>query len=220
MTEIRNTTEDVKGPGGLLFLAEAMGSRDGGSGAILRQEAEGQRQLVNSDKLPTDMGGPGAQAEFEALGFTFGAEVPGDPLFRTATLPAGWTRQASDHSMHSHILDQHGRRRVGVFYKAAFYDRRADMRLVTPVGYLREVLHDGAAPVLDEVWLTPAVAAETLTALRDEAVDQAADCTRYAASASNPGYWTGREAELRTDAAKAEALLAALAEEVPCSPSS
>ena len=31
--------------------------------------------------------------------------------------------------MWSHIVDAEGRKRVAVFYKAAFYDRRADMRL-------------------------------------------------------------------------------------------
>jgi hypothetical protein len=32
--------------------------------------------------------------------------------------------------MHSDILDEQGRVRVAVFYKAAFYDRRANARLV------------------------------------------------------------------------------------------
>ena len=32
--------------------------------------------------------------------------------------------------MHSDILDDHGRKRVSVFYKAAFYDRRAHAGLI------------------------------------------------------------------------------------------
>ncbi|MFF7198301.1 hypothetical protein ACFZAM_31915 [Streptomyces sp. NPDC008079] len=99
----------------------------GSEGLIESQEAVGQHQFVNSDRMPADL--RGQRAGFEALGFTFGEPDADDPLFMPATLPEGWTRQKSDHDMWSHILDGDGRRRADVFYKAAFFDRRAFARL-------------------------------------------------------------------------------------------
>lgn len=87
-------------------------------------EAAGQRELVRSTKLPTEGSGNPIFAE---MGFVFGAVDPADPLFREATLPSGWQKVGSDHAMYSYIVDTRGIRRVSVFYKAAFYDRRADM---------------------------------------------------------------------------------------------
>ena len=45
---------------GLLFLAEAMGSR-GSDGAIEAMEKRGQQQLVNSDRLPSEFKGDRAE---------------------------------------------------------------------------------------------------------------------------------------------------------------
>jgi hypothetical protein len=104
-------------------------SMDGG---IEQMERAGQRQLVESTALPSDT--RGHDAEFEALGFVFGEQVSGDPLFRETTLPEGWAKDGTDHAMHSVIKDERGIARVGVFYKAAHYDRRADMSL-TNVGW-------------------------------------------------------------------------------------
>lgn len=95
-------------------------------GGIEAQEKRGQMALVNSSNLPKDMS-PSREA-FEKVGFVFGADV--DDLFVSAKLPPGWTRAATGHSMHSDIMDEHGRKRVGVFYKAAFYDRRANCYLI------------------------------------------------------------------------------------------
>lgn len=110
-------------------LLHYLGMQDAGqTDYILGMEAAGQRQLVNSDRLPVRILGA-TLADFEALGFTFGEPEPDDPLFRAATLPAGWTRRGSDHAMWSYIDDETGTPRVAIFYKAAFYDRRAFMRL-------------------------------------------------------------------------------------------
>lgn len=95
-------------------------------GAIEASEARGQAQFVASQSLPTDVRD---RKVFEALGFTFGKPFKDDPLFAPATLPAGWTKRGTSHDMHSEILDEKGRVRAGVFYKAAFYDRKADMSL-------------------------------------------------------------------------------------------
>ena len=42
-------------------------------------------------------------------------------------LPAGWKKQATDHSMWSKLLDESGAVVASIFYKAAFYDRIAEM---------------------------------------------------------------------------------------------
>lgn len=96
---------------------------------IEQMEAEGQRQLVASSLLPADLSPTDEQA-WTDLGFTLGEPADGDPLFRHATLPTGWKREGSDHAMHSYLVDERGIRRVNIFYKAAFYDRRASMTLV------------------------------------------------------------------------------------------
>jgi hypothetical protein len=94
-------------------------------GGIEAQEKRGQMALVNSTDIPKQMS-PSREA-FEKIGFVFGKDV--DELFVSAKLPPGWTRATTGHSMHSDILDEQGRKRVSVFYKAAFYDRRADAYL-------------------------------------------------------------------------------------------
>lgn len=113
----------------LLMLGEAMGPR-GIEGAITEQEANGQREIVNSDVIPTRLNGCTEQ-DLTDLGFTLGEPVDGDPLFRRATLPAGWSRQGSEHALWSYLLDEQGCRRCSIFYKATFYDRRAFLS-ITP----------------------------------------------------------------------------------------
>lgn len=97
------------------------------NGFIEASEARGQQELLASDVLPVEMN-PSREA-FEAVGFKFGEPVQGDELFLEATLPTGWQRQGSDHSMWTYIVDETGRQRVSIFYKAAFYDRSAFMRI-------------------------------------------------------------------------------------------
>lgn len=126
---ITNTSKDIgTAPTGLSAML-------GGPKFIEAQEAQGQRELVKSSLLPADITD---RESFERLGFTFGEPVPGDSLFVNAALPPGWTRQGSDHAMWSYLLDDKGRRRVSVFYKAAFYDRDARMRLDQRYGVGRD----------------------------------------------------------------------------------
>lgn len=102
----------------------------GSTDYILGQEAQGQAQVVNSDRLPTDLGlGQDARSKYEALGFVFGEPDAADPMFTPVTLPEGWSRARTEHSMWSKILDERGVERVSVFYKAAFYDRSAHASL-------------------------------------------------------------------------------------------
>ena len=104
----------------------ALAAMLGASGIIEAQEAQGQRELVRSSVLPAEIAD---RASFERLGFTFGEPVPGDSLFLNATMPPGWTKEGSDHAMWSYLVDDKGRRRASVFYKAACYDRDARMGL-------------------------------------------------------------------------------------------
>jgi hypothetical protein len=164
---------------------------DGPSGYIEGMERQGQQELLQSTTLPTDTGGQ--DDELIALGFTFGEKVPGDDLFRQATLPGGWTREGSDHAMHSYILDQRGVKRASMFYKAAFYDRRADMHIINVGGHIASEFIYGDEP-------KPVIPAD-LTA------DELADVTHGARSylvraAEHPDIYGDR-------VPRAEALLAA-----------
>jgi hypothetical protein len=157
---IRNTAADMNDPANkLLFLAESMATGNP-SDAIYAMEKRGQTELVHSDRLPTEVLGDGGDDAFKAVGFEFGPADDHDPLFRPATLPDGWTREAADHDMGSYVVDPLGRRRVRVFYKAAFYDRRAHMSLITVYGYVSDYAWGGPGVVTDDAWATPAAVVE------------------------------------------------------------
>lgn len=98
-----------------------------GGGYIEAQEAQGQRDLVASTQLPVD-GTRGQEDVWAAIGVQLLPEQEGD-IFRGAVLPAGWEKRATDHSMLSELVDAQGRKRAAIFYKAAFYDRSAHVRL-------------------------------------------------------------------------------------------
>jgi hypothetical protein len=110
-------------------------------GTIEAMEKRGQEEFVESDILPTDIQDPyvlnkpiergSGRKLLESWGFKFGKPIGGDTIFTQAKLPLGWTKKATDHDMWSKILDDQGRERCGIFYKAAFYDRSAHMN-ITP----------------------------------------------------------------------------------------
>jgi hypothetical protein len=168
--------------------------------------------VVNSDRLPSDHGDDGP---WLALGFTFGDPDPDDPLFMPATLPGGWKRQATGHSMGSVIVDTLGRERVSIFYKAAFYDRSAHMSLTGLRWYVeKHVEYDGPLVIGDE-WATREAVLAAMRESRDENLREAAEFRQFAADV------TGRAAENRegcaeiagdreATAAKYEAAIAAL----------
>ncbi len=92
-------------------------------GGIEAQEAAGQVEFLTGDTLPQEILRPETRSDLERFGIVFGDEV--DDLFIEAKLPEGWSRKGTDHSMWSEIRDEEGRCRMSVFYKAAFYDRKA-----------------------------------------------------------------------------------------------
>jgi len=149
----------------LLHLAGAFNDP---SRYITEMEKAGQSQVVNSTSLPTE----GSDA-LAALGFKLGPVGQGDDLFREVTLPDGWSKQGSDHDMWSYVVDHHGRRRVSVFYKAAFYDRRAFLRVNTVDAYVYEAI-DGrvTALILDENWATVDATRAALVKAREDSAER------------------------------------------------
>jgi hypothetical protein len=94
-------------------------------GGIEAQEKRGQQALVNSDILPKQC----PKKELQKLGFKFLGDH--DDIFLKVEMPKGWKKEKSDHDMWSYLIDDRGRRRAFIFYKAAFYDRSANMGLYT-----------------------------------------------------------------------------------------
>jgi len=100
----------------------------GDPGAILDQEAAGAAELRIKSFLPVQ-GTQGREEEWEKVGVTFGP-VPDDDIFREAFLPEGWVKESDSHDpRHMVIRDAKGRVRATMFYKAAFYDRKANVNL-------------------------------------------------------------------------------------------
>lgn len=114
--------------GAVKVFFEALTTGDA-SGAILNQEKRGQQQFNSSDVLPVNCDRQYA----EMLGIVFGEMV--DDIFVQAMLPTGWKKVATDHSMWTDLIDDKGRKRGSVFYKAAFYDRSAHLRFNTRYSY-------------------------------------------------------------------------------------
>ncbi|CPT66581.1 Uncharacterised protein [Mycobacteroides abscessus subsp. abscessus] len=147
-------------------IEHLVGCLDGNtSNYIEGMEQSGQQQLLKSDLLPADAGrvwsgegdgmlGINGWDVLEQWGFQRGESVEADPLFVCATLPEGWSRKGSEHAMHSTIVDDRGVERVSVFYKAAFYDRRASMSVITdPGGNLgSNAIYGDAAVALPDEW--------------------------------------------------------------------
>ena len=121
-----NTTKEMKkDPTSFLVLASIVG----GSNAIELQEKQGQGSFVKSETLPDDLGGPKNKKALEACGVKFLGPVDGDDMFQRVELPAGWKKVPADHSMWSYLVDEKGRRRASIFYKAASYNRRSHLGL-------------------------------------------------------------------------------------------
>lgn len=92
--------------------------------AIEMQEKRGQSDLVNSDSLPTEIYG---KEKLETLGIKFGEPYLDDPLFCDAVLPKGFKKVPHNHNMWSDLVDANGKVVAIIFYKAAFYDRKASI---------------------------------------------------------------------------------------------
>ena len=157
------TPENTSQRDPMLHLA---GSWDDPSRYITAVESAGQQQLVTSDVLPRDCRG-----EYADVGIAVVGPVATDDLFVEVRLPDGWSKQASDHSMWSYVIDQHGRKRVQVFYKAAFYDRKAHASILSVQNYVGGCVEENLPVVVDAEWATAPAVVKAATAL--------AECTYY-----------------------------------------
>lgn len=166
--KIENTEQTVlENPVGFLNSSLGLGT----SLTITAMEKAGQLQLAQSSQLPmhinlhvfddterygvkyefspTDFNRlfPLAKPFYEKLGIKVLGESPGDPKFVDCELPAGWKIKPTDHSMWSQLLDEQNHERGAIFYKAAFYDRKAHFNLSKRYSYtcFRSVDVDGNA---------------------------------------------------------------------------
>lgn len=96
-------------------------------GGIEAQERRGQIEQSFQETLPQEMIGC-TQVDFEKMGFKFTGKVV-DKIFLECAFPDGWRKQPTEHSMWSNLLDNQGRRRASIFFKAAFYDYNANISL-------------------------------------------------------------------------------------------
>ena len=94
---------------------------------IERQEAAGQSAMAKAaDRLPLEINYPRGLTHAQvaaALGIEFGKTI--DRVFIEATLPDGWKIVPTSHAMWSDLVDDKGRKRAAIFFKAAFYDYNA-----------------------------------------------------------------------------------------------
>lgn len=127
---ITNTAETMATPEGALNLLVGLTDAKSIGGSIEAMEAKGQKELVASSQLPMECSPGGREALIKA-GVIFGEVSQGDKLFCNVTLPQGWRKVGTDHSMWSDLRDEKDRVRARIFYKAAFYDRRAHMSVIT-----------------------------------------------------------------------------------------
>jgi len=95
-------------------------------GGIEAQEARGQQEFVANSSLPKECLYC-TRDQLEAMGIIFGED--GNDLFVDVQMPDGWEKVPTDHSMWSHLVDDQGRKRASIFYKAAFYDRSAHISI-------------------------------------------------------------------------------------------
>lgn len=95
-------------------------------------ETLGQRELLQSEQLPNKINSPWRQVSdltpaqvYEKMGIVVKGETKGDKMFLDVLMPDGWIKTGTGHAMWSNLLDNTGRLRGTIFYKAAFYDREA-----------------------------------------------------------------------------------------------
>ena len=110
------------------------------SKAIENQERRGQRMVAEYVRLPKGTNAcclrshnhedfEFTKVQYEKMGIKIIDEY--DDLFWNVQLPDDWRIEATDHPLWSDLIDDRGRRRASLFYKAAFYDRDAFINIWT-----------------------------------------------------------------------------------------
>lgn len=138
--------EDTSKRDPLLHLAGAWGNP---GRYVEDMEAAGGTQFqAASELMPAD----GPWPELVALGFAE-PEPTDDKLFVRTRLPEGWTKRAMDDPRGGQVLDERGVPRVGTFYKAASYDRKADCHLIAVGRHLAtQGIYGDEPPARPELW--------------------------------------------------------------------
>ena len=113
------------------------------TGQIEEQEKAGQAALAGSVKafLPRESNLDRVTVT-KRTGILFHEDA--DELFVEVTLPPGWSIQPTEHALYSVLQDAAGKPQADVFYKAAFYDRRADITWKVVVKF--ETIQAGPRP--------------------------------------------------------------------------
>lgn len=98
-------------------------------GGIENQEAEGQRFLCENSLIPKDGYDEHAKNFFASEKIEIIENF--DNLFHQAKLPSGWMiKPVEGTSFLSKLIDPAGKIRADIFYKAAFYDKRAQITFI------------------------------------------------------------------------------------------
>jgi hypothetical protein len=103
---------------------------------------DGTQRRINNDGSPGEVFRQGCRPQLEKLGFKFFNPVTPphsirrrEPTFYSGQFPPGWFLapdggiEGRANAMHSNIIDHNGNKRGSVFFKAAFYDYNATIRL-------------------------------------------------------------------------------------------
>lgn len=120
MKKVTNTSKEVP-------THQVMWLGGGNPNAIENQEAEGQKEFEQASQLPRKCNSPynitNTAEQYSKMGIKVLVPSKGDDIFLGVKLPKGWKVQSTDHSMWNNLIDDKGRVRAMIFYKAAFYDR-------------------------------------------------------------------------------------------------
>ena len=123
-------------------------------GGIEASEKIGQIDVARSETLPR-IGLLGEdRARWESVGVRILDEGDStragteDALFCRVELPAGWRKVPADHYLYTNLVDQRGRERGQIFYKAAFYDRSANITMLRRFGVKRDYARDDFRSVI------------------------------------------------------------------------
>lgn len=90
-----------------------------------------RRDLCKSQLLPTKMRCPlegrtgDARVVLGAWGVQIGEKLKDDELFTECKLPEGWAVKPTNHAMWCDLVDDKGRKRAAIFYKASIVGRKA-----------------------------------------------------------------------------------------------
>lgn len=149
------------------------------------ESAGGAQFQAAAELMPAD----GPWSELVELGFAE-PEPTDDKLFVRTRLPEGWKKCSLDDPRGGQIVDERGVPRVGTFYKAASYDRKADCHLIA-VGhhFATQGIYGDESPARPELW-------DRLTA--EERADYLADLDHYLKKAEEyPSIYADRVERVR-----------------------